>query len=315
MEPALEYNNKFRIKLTEQCNLSCPFCHHEGTTETEEVSIHDPIFYNWIKSLRECFDIVHLTGGEPTLYSDLESLCKFLKLEGYKIYLTSNMVMVNDRLRAALPYLSKINASLHSLNPDYFQNFLKFNSNAKAYLDTITKNILEIKKAVHELSINTVVSNDKKQELKTVLGFCQANDLTIKLVPDWRYYEKARKCILKFIEENGYKENGRVIKTPGSNLRISFVNHDGHTIEFKDIKPYYLPFWCENCRQKQSCIETFAFLRLEGNPLRFKVCIGKPALSHGEFEKTFWPAYLKLMNETKNRLETAGLQRRQSSKK
>jgi molybdenum cofactor biosynthesis enzyme MoaA len=305
MEPTLEYNNKFRIKLTEQCNLSCPFCHHEGTSETEEVSIKDSIFCSWIKSLREYFDVVHLTGGEPTLYRDLGVLCKFLKDEGYKIYLTSNMVKVSDSLRAALPYLSKINVSLHSLNPDYFQNFIKFNSNAKAYLDAITKNILEIQKAVQEVSINTVVSNDEKQDLKDVLSFCQANDLMIKLVPDWRYYDKAKECIFKFIEENGYKETDRVLKTPGSNLRITFTNKKRHRIEFKDIKPYYLSFWCEDCRHKRSCIETFAFLRLEGNPIRFKVCIGRPALSYREFEERFWPAYRKLINETKSRFDAA----------
>ena len=46
IQPVIEFNDKIRIKITEKCNLSCPFCHCEGTKNTEEVSLSDGNFIN-----------------------------------------------------------------------------------------------------------------------------------------------------------------------------------------------------------------------------------------------------------------------------
>jgi len=100
-------------------------------------------------------------------------------------------------------------------------------------------------------------------------------------------------------KENNFIETNRVIKVPGSNLRISYIDKDSYKVEFKDIQPYYLPFWCKGCKIKAGCIESFAFLRLEGNPLRFKICIDKPAISSLKFEKSLWPKFEKLIARTK----------------
>lgn len=303
MKPFLEYNNKIRIKITEKCNLSCPFCHCEGTKNTEEISLSDQYFVKWLRKLKKYYSVVHLTGGEPTLYSNLESLCKFLKLEGYKVFITSNLLLLDDNLFKALPYISKINISLHSLNPAYFKNFIKNNSNPDDYLNIIKSNILKLKNKVDKISINAVVSDDEQQNLDTVLDFCKNNKILLKLVPDWRFYNKARKYILNFLKHNNFAEIKKIIKEPGSNLRILFKDKDGYELEFKDIKPYYLPFWCSGCKIKDGCIESFAFLRLEGNPLRFKVCIDKPAITHTEFKDFLWPNFKKLITKTKEDID------------
>jgi len=74
---------------------------------------------------------------------------------------------------------------------------------------------------------------------------------------------------------------------------------NGYAIEFKDIKPYYLKFWCTGCKIKNKCIESFAFLRLEGNPLRFKICIDKLAITVSQFENNFWSQFKKIMDKAK----------------
>ncbi|HBI17442.1 MAG: Radical SAM domain protein [Candidatus Moranbacteria bacterium GW2011_GWF2_34_56] len=290
----VEYNNKIRIKITDKCNLACPFCHSEGTKETEEISLNDKNFINWIRLLRPYFDKIHLTGGEPTLYKKLPLLCKFLKMEGYDVFLTTNLLLLNETFLKSLPYISKINVSLHTLNPEYFKLYVKNKDSSSNYLDIIKKNILELKKITPDISINTVISNDCNQQIDKLLYFCQKNNLPLKLVPDWRCLDDAKKFIVEFLEENGFKEKMRLIKMPGSNLRI-FYSRDNYIVEFKNIKPYYLDFWCEGCKKRDVCIEKFSFLRLEGNPLRFKVCIDKPALKSNEFEKDFWPNFKKIL--------------------
>lgn len=290
----VEYNNKIRIKITDKCNLACPFCHSEGTKKTEEISLGDKNFTNWIRLLKPCFSKIHLTGGEPTLYKNLHLLCKFLKMEGYDVLLTTNALLLNETFLKSLPYISKINVSLHTLNPEYFKLYLKNKNNNGSYLDIIKKNILELRKIIPDISINTVISNDRNQQLDKLLYFCQKNHLPLKLVPDWRCLEDAKKYIVKFLEDNGFEEKLQLVKMPGSNLRI-FYHKDNYVIEFKNIKPYYLDFWCKNCNKEETCIEKFSFLRLEGNPLRFKICIDKPALNSDEFEKHFWPNFKKIL--------------------
>lgn len=301
-----QYNDKIRIKLTEKCNLSCPFCHSEGTKKTEDVSLSDKNFVNWLKKLRKLYSKVHLTGGEPTLYDNLPALCKRLKSFGYEIFLTTNLLLLNKNLFDSIPYISKINISFHTLNPLYFKSFISNKNKAGDYLKIIEENILKLNSKIKNLSINvnTVVSSDSRQGLKKILYFCQKNNILLKLVPDWRYYQKSRKYILYFLKKEGFSEQKRTLKIPGSNLRILFQKN-GYFVEFKDIKPYFLDFWCNNCKIKNSCIETFAFLRLEGNPLRFKVCIGRPALTCDKFGQDFWPLLKKKINQIKknNRYE------------
>lgn len=228
-------------------------------------------------------------------------MCKYLTSKGYKVFITSNMVVLNKNLFEALPYISKVNISLHSLNPSYFKNFIKNNANPDDYLNIIKNNILKLKNNVDKISINAVVSNDKQQDLDSVLNFCKKNKILLKLVPDWRFYVASRKYIINFLKSNSFIEDNRIIKDPGSNLRIIYRKND-YYIEFKDIQPYYLNFWCEGCKMKKKCIETFAFLRLEGNPLRFKICIDKPAMTSTRFEKNFWMKFEELNLEAKNKI-------------
>lgn len=61
----------------------------------------------------------------------------------------------------------------------------------------------------------------------------------------------------------------------------------------------YLEFWCNGCKMKNKCIESFAFLRLEGNPLRFKICIDRLAISSAQFENDFWPKFKGIMDKAK----------------
>jgi len=297
-EYLIEYNDKIRIKITDKCNMSCPFCHCEGTKKTEVISLSDDKFIKWLKQLKPYFNKIHLTGGEPTLYNNLPALCKFLKKEGYDVFLTTNLLLLNKNLLDSIRYISRINVSFHTLNPEYFRAYIGNEDKASDYLHMIKKNILELKGLIQNISINTVVSNDKNQKLDQILYFCEANKIPLKLVPDWRYFKEAGEYIVNFLKNNKFKEEKRIIKLPGSNLRIIYRRKD-YVVEFKDIRSYYLDFWCKSCHMKNKCIEKFAFLRLEGNPLRFKICINKPALNCEEFEKDFWPYFRKLLKVKK----------------
>ena len=82
-------NDKLRIKVTDKCNTHCSFCHFEGAKGAKDLAINDETI-QILKSLRKNFSAVHITGGEPFLYSDLITLIDVLESLEYKISITTN---------------------------------------------------------------------------------------------------------------------------------------------------------------------------------------------------------------------------------
>jgi pyruvate formate lyase activating enzyme len=90
-----------------RCNLRCPFCHnyalvlHPGTVKTipfERVKSH-------LKSRRDWLDGACVTGGEPTLNSDLPKFCSKLKDIGIPVKIDTNATnpqMVKDLIAKGL---------------------------------------------------------------------------------------------------------------------------------------------------------------------------------------------------------------------
>lgn len=74
------------------CNLRCPYCHNSALalgTEKPSHSIDDII--RFLDKRKTMLDGVVITGGEPTLFSNLPNLISYLKDEfQYKIKLDSN---------------------------------------------------------------------------------------------------------------------------------------------------------------------------------------------------------------------------------
>lgn len=75
-----------------RCNFRCPFCHNytlvlhpdkEKTIPLERVE-------NYLKSQRAWLDGVCITGGEPTLHSDLPNFCSTLKNTGLLVKIDTN---------------------------------------------------------------------------------------------------------------------------------------------------------------------------------------------------------------------------------
>ncbi len=289
----IEYNDKIRIKITDKCNLSCPFCHYEGTRTSNDIDYKEEKFRYWMKELRTVYSKVHLTGGDPTMYRKLPELCKYLKTLGYEILLTTNLLIMDDNFLKSLPYLSKINISLHSFNSEYFKQFIRAKDQATKCLGIVKSNIIKLKKLGKKISINTVISKESNQNIDEIIAFCEENDILLKLVPDWRFVEYAKMEIKNILKINGYKEFCRTKKIPGSNFRVLYKKNT-YYIEYKNIIPYYLDFWCNSCLNKKNCIESFAYLRLEGNPLKFKICIERPAINDAEFKKNIWPKLKKI---------------------
>jgi len=74
------------------CNFRCPYCHNVALVlhaETEETTPLERV-EDYLKKRRTWIDGICITGGEPTLHSDLPALCSKLKEMGFLVKLDTN---------------------------------------------------------------------------------------------------------------------------------------------------------------------------------------------------------------------------------
>ena len=72
------------------CNLRCPFCHNGGIVRGEEDDISLEELLSFLDSRVGRLQGVCVSGGEPTLYSDLPELLSEIKSRGFEVKLDTN---------------------------------------------------------------------------------------------------------------------------------------------------------------------------------------------------------------------------------
>jgi pyruvate formate lyase activating enzyme len=94
------------VVFTSGCNFRCPWCHNWKIAYGEE-SLDDKTenVKNALRGkIRERIDAVCVTGGEPTIHSDLPKFVEFLRSLGYLVKIDtngSNPDMVKEMLKLA----------------------------------------------------------------------------------------------------------------------------------------------------------------------------------------------------------------------
>jgi len=78
------------IVFTIGCNFRCPYCHNPELVNESAEEIPEDEFFDFLKKRQGRLDGVTVTGGEPTLQSDLLPFMKRIKELGFKIKLDSN---------------------------------------------------------------------------------------------------------------------------------------------------------------------------------------------------------------------------------
>jgi len=84
--------NVCSVFFVPNCNFRCPFCHNVALVlhpEREETISFEQV-KNHLKKQRGWIDGVCITGGEPTLHSDLPDLCSKLKEMGFLVKVDTN---------------------------------------------------------------------------------------------------------------------------------------------------------------------------------------------------------------------------------
>jgi len=88
----IDYPGKISCVLfTPGCNFTCPYCHNPDLAKNNPpLSLKENKVYSFLES-RKCFlDGVVISGGEPTIHDDIESVCRNIKALGYPVKLDTN---------------------------------------------------------------------------------------------------------------------------------------------------------------------------------------------------------------------------------
>lgn len=78
--------------FTGGCNYRCPFCQNAALVlaPDSEPTVDNAYIEEYLRRRVGILDAVCITGGEPTLYSELPDFIKFVRSLGYKIKLDTN---------------------------------------------------------------------------------------------------------------------------------------------------------------------------------------------------------------------------------
>ena len=72
------------------CNFRCPFCHNSELLSDSPEYYDEKVLFDFLKKRAGVLEGVCITGGEPTIYTDLDRLIRSIKELGYKIKLDTN---------------------------------------------------------------------------------------------------------------------------------------------------------------------------------------------------------------------------------
>jgi len=81
------------VLFTQGCNFRCPFCHNGSLIPTKVSTnrlIPEKIVFDFLEKRRNYLDAVVMSGGEPTIQSDLTDFLHRVKALGYSIKLDTN---------------------------------------------------------------------------------------------------------------------------------------------------------------------------------------------------------------------------------
>ncbi|UCE74896.1 MAG: GTP 3',8-cyclase MoaA [Methanomassiliicoccales archaeon] len=199
--------NNMRISITQQCNLDCFYCHHEGE-KNEGAGVENghltPPEIEKITQIASQVGIqkLKITGGEPLLRKDIVEIVKRTAKHMKEVSMTTNGVLLKKYAGALNGAgLKRINISFDALDPTTFQRITN-----KEFFYEVKEGIESaICAGLYPVKLNMVI-------LKGV------NDKDIQVAMD---YASEIGAVLQLIEFEGSKEESgnSIFKKHYLNLR------------------------------------------------------------------------------------------------
>ncbi len=183
-----------RVSVTDKCNYRCKYC-----MPAEGIQLkphHEILSYESIALIASCagrmgFSKIRLTGGEPLVKRNIESLIEMISLTGkYKeITMTTNgaLLTTEKALRLKNNGLTRINISLDTLNIERFSELTRGGNINDAFAGIeAAKNA-----GLFPIKINMIIfAETKPDEIDAMRSFCEKNELTLQTIKHFSLYNR-----------------------------------------------------------------------------------------------------------------------------
>ena len=169
-----------RLSVTDRCNLRCVYC----LPESEEASCVTMAFDDLMRVARVLARLgikkFKITGGEPTLRSDLVEIVRCLKkLPGvFDVTLTTNgLTLAELAPKLAAAGLDAVNISLDSLDPSVYRSLTRTGT-----LDRVL-DCLGAASAIPSVKVNCVPqASTTKDDLLALITLAKKNPIHVRLI-------------------------------------------------------------------------------------------------------------------------------------
>lgn len=165
------------LEITRRCNLRCPHCFVEGgAARNSELSTER--IYSLLDEWAEMgvFSVV-VTGGEPSVHPDFLDIVNYAWDLGFVVGIASNAVPLTDKVLAQIPQDDVI----ISVSLDGIHDQGKYRGETD--FSYVTRRLLEMRERGFNTSIMTTTMHENVKDLKTIINWAVANDVSLRSVP------------------------------------------------------------------------------------------------------------------------------------
>ncbi len=281
-----EKGGKFRVAITNVCNLDCFFCHNEAMPNPRRAETAwarkapNKLSRDDFIAMIDAFSglggkQVNITGGEPLASPDLIPILEGIERRETRNVLNTNALLAERLLdRPKLENLDAIYASLHTTDDAIFARELGGGSATR-----VMANIVALRKKGYRVQINFSLGPYNKNELDPVLDFAIANDIDLKTIAFVRPNESEGfyhgqwvdpVWVTSRLEARGAERTGR---REGLGGRVTAYTLGTSKIEVKNIATGRLATdFCSGCPHAEKCGEGIYALRVGVDGL-WKPCL------------------------------------------
>lgn len=178
-----------RVSLTDKCNLNCLYCkplnpYISNSKKSSLLNFNEIFRLITLFIIDFEFDKVRLTGGEPFVRREIETLIEKINLlkqkHKFELTITTNGTLLNGNISHLLKNgLDRINFSLDSLDPVNFQKITGYDK-----LNKVINAIEDYEKHSHQTTkINTVImKNINDSEILDFIEFVKNKNRNVRFI-------------------------------------------------------------------------------------------------------------------------------------
>lgn len=159
------------FELTYKCNFNCVHCYIPQGVKKQELNTKE--VFSMLEQLRDlgCFHL-GFSGGEIFLRKDIFKILQKAKKLGFNLTLLTNSSLIDKNIADALCVIapSKVDITVHSLNPKHFENITRVKGSFKKVFDAIE--LLHERKII--LGIKNCALSQNKNDLEEVKEFANS---------------------------------------------------------------------------------------------------------------------------------------------